>query len=111
MEQQNQNMTGTLKISEGVIVTVAKLAISEVNGVEGLKIKPSIFKKKAAPIQVRLLGDVVEITVSIIVKHGCRATTVAETVQETVKEQVQTMTGIAVSRVNVIVAGIAFEKK
>lgn len=111
MEQEPRINTGTLKISENVIVTVAKLAIAEVAGVDGLAVKKSLLKKDASPIQVHLLGDVVEITVSIIVKHGCRATTVAETVQETVKEQVQTMTGIAVSRVNVLVAGIAFEKK
>ena len=111
MEQEKRENTGTLKISETVIITVAKLAIAEVAGVDSLSVKRNLFGRASAPIQVRLLDDVVELTVSIVAKHGCRATSVAETVQNTVKEQVQTMTGITVSRVNVIVAGIAFEKK
>ena len=111
MEQETKINVGDLRISEAVIVKMANYAIAEVAGVDSLAVRKSVFKKKAAPIQVHLMGDVVEITAYIIVKYGCRATTVAEQVQQTVKDQVQTMTGIAVSKVNVVVAGIAFEKK
>ena len=111
MEQETKTNVGDLRISEAVIVKMANYAIAEVAGVDGLAVRKSIFKKKTAPIQVSLLGVVAEITAHITVKPGCRATTVAEQVQQTVKDQVQTMTGIAVSKVNVVVAGIAFDKK
>ncbi len=105
MEQKGMQ-AGSLKISESVIIRISELAVAEVEGVEALAVGKGFFAKQNAPIKVRLLDGVVEISVSIIVKQGLKAVSVAEEIQQVVKENVQNMTGIAVSRVNVIVAGI-----
>ena len=46
----------------------------------------------------------------IRVKYGSNIRTVCEALQQAVKEDVQTMTGIAVSKVNVHVEDIVFEE-
>ena len=43
-------------------------------------------------------------------KNGCRLTGVAEQVQQKIKENVQSMTGVIVSKVHVIAADIMFEE-
>lgn len=126
---------GTLKISEDVIATISRLAVNDIKGVEEIvpvheqvnskPDKASITKKiasirladikkiipdKKRHIKVKLLGDVVEITISIVIKYGYNVITVAESIQQAVKSSVQSMTGITVSRVNVIVSGISLNK-
>ncbi len=106
--------TGSLRISEDVVITIAAAAINEIKGVEGLNIPggiiPEFFSKKK-PITVKIVGDVVHINADIILRHGCNAVAVSEKVQEAVKADVQAMTGITVSRVNVVVSGVSFDKK
>ena len=131
MGNENAYQSGTLKISEEVILTIAKHAINDIKGVEeivpvnesGIKNKPlkklaskdwgiagKIFGKKNNLIKVKLLGDVVEITLAVIVKQGHKVTMIAENIQNAVKSSVQSMTGITVSRVNVIISGISINK-
>ena len=87
MDINSSNVVGgSLQISSGVIANIAKLATLE------------------------MTDDVAEITVNILVKYGCRIPPLAERVQENVKNAVQNMTQITVSRVNVVVAGLAPEQ-
>ena len=115
MDNSNKLQQGTLKVSDDVIATIARLATSEVDGVEGLTKASVSFKQmfvnpgKNGSIKIKLAGDVVEISISVIVKFGNRVTTVAEHIQNRVKADVQNMTGVTVSRVNVSVAGIVFD--
>lgn len=131
MENDNAYKSGTLKISEEVILTIAKLAISDIKGVEeiipvnesGITNKPlqrlasknwgvarKLFGKRNNLIKAKFLDDVVEITLAVIIKHGYKITMVAESIQNSVKSSVQSMTGITVSRVNVIISGISINK-
>ena len=59
------------------------------------------------PVDVELTEEVAEITVSILVQYGYRIPAVSEALQKNVKAAVQNMTGITVSKVNVIVAGVS----
>lgn len=131
MENDNAYKSGTLKISEEVILTIAKLAISEIKGVEDIVpvndfgvankslqklaskdwgIARKLFGKKNNLIKVKLLGDIVEITLAVIFEQGYKVIMVAESIQDSVKSSVQSMTGITVSRVNVIISGISINK-
>lgn len=113
MENQVNRQQGSLKISEEVIATIAKLATVEIEGVDELapvqrSVKEMISKtKKEGAIKVTLFNDVAQISVSVNVKKGYKVTTVAENIQKSVKQAVQSMAGIAVSKVNVIIAGVA----
>lgn len=115
METTNKLQQGTLKVSDDVIATIARLATSEVDGVNSLTKASVSFKQlfikpsKNGSIKIKLAGDVVEISISVFVKFGHKVTTVAEHIQNLVKSDVQNMTGVAVSRVNVSITGIVFD--
>ena len=50
------------------------------------------------------------IDIHVNIKSGVNIPQVAEKIQAAVKEAVQNMTGIAVSRVNIDIAGIVFDE-
>lgn len=114
MEVRNQNlMGGSLQISTDVIGKIASLAAAEIEGVKAVSCGSSpvnaVFAKTnlRRPVTVELKEEVAEITVNVIVRYGCRIPTVSEALQQNVKSEVQSMTGITVSKVNVVVTGVA----
>lgn len=115
MADVKKSIPGALRISEDVIASIVKNSVSETDGVYSIypakKTIRDFFvqKENAGDIRIVLNEDVVEISLKIIVKGGSKAISVAENVQANVKNSVQSMTGIAVSRVNVVVADIVFE--
>lgn len=111
MKGPNKSVESRLKISEDVIITVARLAALDVKGVAGLSGEINVISKLRGngPLTISVMGDVVAIDIKISVKYGAKACQVAQEVQTAVKENVQNMTGIAVTRVNVIVEKIQFE--
>ncbi len=106
---------GSLQISTDVIAKIAKLATLEIEGVKevstGTMGVKSLFNKVnlQKPILVQLTDDVAEITVNIMVKYGYKIPQLCEKVQENVKSSVQNMTCITVSKVNIVVTGVAQE--
>jgi len=103
---------GSLRIAEDVVITVAEAAISEIKGVEcpagrGGFISSLFFKEH--PVTVKKTGDVIEINAEVIVKRGVNAVLAAEKIQEAVKADIQSMTGITVSKVNVLISGISLD--
>ncbi len=118
MDKKVNKSGGTLKISNEVLVKIAELAATEIQGVavKGDKLAMvetpiSIANRFLSPIRVKISGDSAEIDVSIIVLQGHKAFSVAEAVQSSVKSAVQNMTGIAVSKVNVKIVGIELNKE
>ena len=115
MEGSSKIQQGTLKVSDDVIATIARLATTEVEGVESLTTASVSFKQlfvkpgKNGSIKIKLAGDVVEISISIFVRFGHKVTAVAENVQNRIKSDVQSMTGVTVSKVNVSIDGIVFD--
>lgn len=111
MEVNQEAVKSRIKISNDVIITIARLAALDVKGVAGLSGEVNSMSKlrKNGPISIGMIGDVVSIGVRIIVKNGEKACTVAQEVQDAVKENVQNMTGLAVAQVNVTVSGVTFD--
>ena len=115
MEIKNSDMVGgSLQISVEVIAKITRLAAQETEGVRTVSCGNSpvrgIFAKvnlQQKPVDVELMEEVAEITVSILVQYGYRIPVVSEALQKNVKAAVQNMTGITVSKVNVIVTGVA----
>ncbi len=102
---------GALKISGNAVLKIAETAAAEV---EGASLRPDaskgILSLFSPPVRVRLGADATVIDVSVFVVQGYKAQAVAESIQEGVKSAVQNMTGIAVSKVNVKIAGICSPK-
>lgn len=108
---------GSLRISRDVIATVAGTATQEIEGVFGLapysaNLTGWVIKKQTArPIAITLNDDVAVIDINVVLKSGYAIPEVAEQIQIAVKDAVQSMTGIAVSKVNINIAGIDFGTK
>lgn len=115
MERSEQNQTEGLKISEEVIETIARLATIEIQGVDSLRASALslpdmlIRNRPKGPIKIDLIGDVAEISIAVVIKYGYKITDIAESIQNSVKSAVQSMTGIAVSKVNITVTGVSFK--
>ena len=111
--EHNKQPAGSLKISQEVLATIANFASEEIDGVVSLAntytpIKNFLKKGSIArPIQISLNDDVAVIDISVNLKYGANSPEVAETLQKTVKDAVQNMTGITVSKVDIVVQGIA----
>lgn len=110
MGDVKRNTSSNLKISEDVIITVARLAALDVKGVACLASEVNNMSKlrNNGPIIVSMIEDVAAIDIKIKVKSGVKVMAVAQEVQTAVKDNVQSMTGVAVARVNVIVSGVVF---
>ena len=106
---------GNLKISRDVLATIARYATMEIEGVASLasfttNIRGWLLKKQSAkPITIDLNDDIAAIDIHVTIKAGVNIPQTAEKIQSAVKEAVQNMTGIAVSRVNINIAGIVFD--
>jgi len=112
MQPNTTNPTGNVRISDGVIASLVARILDEIDGVHSLAVKPaSIVEKLVNPEEFRPVVTTIEegaaeIDISVNLCFGCHMKEVAATIQERVKNAVQDMTGIAVSKVNVFVAGI-----
>ncbi len=106
-----------LSVNAEVIEKMAEIAANEVEGVKGLA-KKSIdlkgaFKNKNAfkGVKVETVNGAVKIGVYICVDKNAKVKEVAEKVQQNIKEKVQTMTGSAVTKVDVTVSDINFDSE
>ncbi|MBQ9809376.1 MAG: Asp23/Gls24 family envelope stress response protein [Ruminococcus sp.] len=111
MDVSKDTVKSRLKISDDVMITIARLAALDVKGVAGLSGEINRMSKlrRNGPIKVTMMGDVAAIDLRIKVKGGEKACNVAQDVQNAVKENVQNMTGVTVARVNVTISGVVFE--
>lgn len=101
MNIKSQKCTGTLKVSENVIVDIALNVIRETEGaVEYVPVKPLQYCGRPG-VYVRYVNGAAEITAFVSVAFGCSVQNCAETIQEKIKSCVQDMTGVIVSKVNV----------
>lgn len=115
MDMQNGNVSGeSLRISTDALARIARCAAMEIEGVAevscgGQKKVRDLLEKVSfqSPVQVEVKDGTVEITINLIVAFGTRVPALAEKVQRNVKDAVQNMTGITVSRVNLVIAGVA----
>ena len=60
-----------------------------------------------SPVVVEMRDGTANITLNLMMSFGARIPAVAEKVQENVKNAVQNMTNVTVSRVNLVIAGLA----
>lgn len=118
MDNSTVKQSGSLKISNEVVVKIAQLAANEVEGVSINENKFSarkgilgIVKNLSSPIRVTYSKEAVAIDISIAIKQGYKALKVSSEVQKNVKSSVQNMAHIPVSKVNVKVCGVVTEEE
>lgn len=108
---------GSINISEEVISTMVRTAITEIDGVAGISNTAGAelaeligIKTVSKGIKVQIIDDTIKVDAIILVRYGCNIVNVAKEVQNSVTEAVQAITGIDKAEVNVHVSGVAFEK-
>jgi len=105
---------GSVLISEDVLATIVANAISEVDGIVGLSVKPGsdiadmIGKKNWGKGMKIVIGedDSVSVDCNVNVGYGQSVVVVAKTVQDAVSAALESTAGIKVASVNVNVCGI-----
>jgi len=101
-----------LTINAEVLEQMATIAAKEVEGVAGLAEKGVDLKnilnrgKIYKPVHVTEKNGAVAIEVNIKIYQSAKAKDVAVAVQNSVKEKLQSMTGNAITRVDVVVADV-----
>ena len=108
---------GSINISEDVISTMVRTAITEIDGVAGISNTAGAelaeligIKTVSKGIKVQIVDDTIKVDAVILVRYGCNIDNVTKEVQNSVTEAVQAITGIDKAEVNVHVSGVAFEK-
>ena len=113
MDVQN-TIGGSLQISTDVLAKIARLAALEVGGVAEVTTGNSQNVRRLLgrtglqkPVSVSLEDGVAAVAVHLTANYGQKIMPLCEKVQENVKQTIQNMTGITVSRVDVLVVGLA----
>lgn len=113
-KNENKPATGSLRISQDVIATIASYAVTEIDGVASLAVFSGnmtgwlLKKQTSKPVVVDLNDDVATIDINVVLKYGAKIPEVSQAIQRSVKESVQNMTGITVTKVNINISGIHF---
>ena len=115
---EEKEINGQIQISDEVIAFIAGTAATETEGVSLPSSAPvstmkGFFGKKnqSKGVKVTVEEKTALIELELTVKFGINIKNACEEVQQKVKNAVETMTGLTVSGVNIIVSEISLEKE
>lgn len=109
---------GNISIADDVVASIAGIAALEVKGVSKLtgNISKELIgklgkKNLAGGVKIDIKEGIVTAYISVEILYGNNIKTVSEEIQGKVKQAIESMTGLTVESVNVVVSGIKLEKK
>lgn len=109
---------GKIQISEQVVSVIAGIAATETDGVDSLigNITTEIVSRLGISslskgVKIKMLDDTVFVYLTLNIKYGHSVPEVCGNVQEKVSSAIETMTGLSVAEVNVIVSDVVVDKK
>ncbi len=112
----NEAKLGNIRIADGVVASIAGIAAIEVEGVSKLtgniskELVSKLGKKNLANgVKVEIVEGTVVADISVEIKYGSAIKKVSEEIQAKVKQAIETMTGLSVGVVNVVVSGIKLD--
>ncbi|MDD7404231.1 MAG: Asp23/Gls24 family envelope stress response protein [Butyribacter sp.] len=105
---------GEVKIASDVVAVIASLAANEVDGVDSMagNITNEIIgklgvKNLSKGVKVMMEEGIVRVDMALNIKYGYSIPKISRQVQEKVGQQIENMTGLNVTEVNVRVAGVS----
>ncbi len=111
---EHKNIVGQIEVAEEVISVIAVTAALEVEGIATTVSKHFVefFGKRGHTkcIRIEKEENAIIIDMEIVVNFGVKVPQVAKEVQKKVQIALETMTGMEVKAVNVVVCGIIKEK-
>lgn len=105
--------SGTVHITEDVLISIAAV---EAGSIEGVGVTPfSVVdrfsgKNSNKEIDVTIDDGNVYMTINISVEYGINLLNVSQELQSRVKERIESMTGLNVNEINIIVSNILIPK-
>lgn len=116
--EETENKIGKVSIADDVVASIAGIAAIEVKGVSKLtgniskELVAKLGKKNLSKgVKVDIIEGTVDVDLSLELEYGNSIKTVSENVQIKVKQAIESMTGLVVGSVNVVVSGIKLEKE
>ena len=114
MECKVKNDLGTVFIPEDVMLKVVGYAALECYGIVAMCSKRAkdglvewLGKENLSKgVQLRLVDDMIDVDLYIIVEYGISIAEVCKTIVSTVRYKLESMTGVKVRRVNISVEGV-----
>ena len=114
MECKIKNDIGTIYITEDVMLKVVGYAALECYGIVAMSSKRAKDgfvewlgrENLSKGVQIRNVGDMLDVVVFIIVEYGISIAEVCKTIVDTVRYKLESMTGVKVRKVNISVEGI-----
>ncbi|MEG1569673.1 MAG: Asp23/Gls24 family envelope stress response protein [Clostridia bacterium] len=114
MECKIKNDIGTIYITEDVMLKVVGYAALECYGIVAMSSKRAKDglvqwlgrENLSKGVQLRLVDDMLDVELFIIVEYGISIAEVCKTIVETVRYKLESMTGVKVRRVNISVEGV-----
>ena len=110
---QPNRLRGSIKVADDVILCIAALAATDVEGVAGMAGNitndlVSMFgvRNLRRGVKVDIEDDEVQVDLSINVEYGYSIPAVSARVREKVRNTIENMTGLTVREVNFSIAGI-----
>ena len=108
---------GEVRIASDVVAAIAALAATEIDGVYSMAgnitnelIGKLGMKNLSKGVKILMEGGIVRVDMMVVVNYGYSIPEVSEQVQERVGQQIENMTGLSVSEVNVRIAGVKLEE-
>ena len=108
---------GEVRIASDVVAAIAALAATEIDGVYSMAgnitnelIGKLGMKNLSKGVKILMEGSIVRVDMMVVVNYGYSIPEVSEQVQERVGQQIENMTGLSVSEVNVRIAGVKLEE-
>ena len=108
---------GEVKIASDVVAAIAALAATEIDGVYSMAgnitnelIGKLGMKNLSKGVNILMEGGIVRVDMMVVVNYGYSIPEVSGQVQERVSQQIENMTGLSVSEVNVRIAGVKLEE-
>ena len=109
---------GQITYANEVIATIVTVATTEVEGISGIAGAPSSItgilakgSKTPRSVRVDMVGEDVNVDVSVTVDYGMPIQKVGRNAQENVRKSIESMTGLHVDKVDLHVVGVSFEKE
>lgn len=109
----NELNSGTVNITEDVIISIATVETNSVDGVYEIPVNVvERFSNKYMNKDIEVTIDETNVYLSIktAIEYGKDLVEISRNIQEKVKEKIETMTGLNVMEVNVIVANVVVPK-
>ena len=102
MTKNTPQAQNSLHIRQSVIETIAAEKVQEIDGVYELA---ALKEKGAGKVRTRFSAEAVQLDIGVTLYENAKLRETCDQIQQAIKDAVQTMANIAVSKVNVYVAG------